>query len=195
MKLDRSSIAFLHAYPKLAKMSEMDRRDVLRRKTGCASAGDDGFFKHTFEAAMAAYETILWQRVEAGDVPDPRACSKCGRRMVRRQGGYGECPEGCEKRKVMAWEQRYWRRNITGPGMASSSQVNKIRELWAMLGDYLPADQRTDAYLHGIFEQAGGALADGLLRDGEIQWERLPATGAGMVIEALKDRLGRAIRN
>lgn len=195
MKLDGKSIAFLHTYPKLAGLSDPDRRDILRRHTGCASASDDGFYKHTFEAAMAAYEAVLWQRVELGVVPDPRACTKCGRRLVRAKGLVGECPEGCETRRVQAWEPRYWRRNITAPGMASSAAVHKLRELWGILADYLPEADRHETYLFSILKHAHSPLAKDVLQGGQIQWERVPAVACGLGIEAVKDRLKHQVKN
>ena len=194
MRLDAKSIAFLHLYPKLAGLSDPDRRDILRRHTGCASASDDGFFKHTFEGAMAAYEAVLWDRVELGLVPDPRACRMCGRRMVRGQGRNGTCPEGCETRMVQAWETRYWRRNITAPGMASSAAVHTLRQLWGLLAERLPAEDRGDEYLFRILKQAHSPLSGGVLAANGIQWEQLPAVACGLGIEAVKDRLRQAVK-
>ena len=195
MILDAQSKAFLHVYPNLAGLGEKDRRDILRTHTGCASASDDGFFKHTFEAAMAAYEAILWQRVEMKIVPDPRACTVCGRRMIRTgKGKKGACPEGCETRNITAWETHDWRRNITRRGMASSAAINKLRELWTMLLDYLPPDEQNDTYLHGIIKQAAHKVPAGLLLGGCIQWQDLPSPACSLAIEAIKDRLRHAVK-
>lgn len=195
MKLDGKQIAILHAYPKLAGLSEPDRRDVMRRHSGCASASEDLWEQHTFENAMAAFETILWTRVATGVCKDPRLCRQCGRRLVRLQHGYGECPEGCEKRKVYSWDMNYWRSKVTMPGVANSRLVHKVRELWAMLCDYLPADERTDRYLHGIIEQATNRASPLLILGGQIQWDRLSPEEANFAIEALKDRLRNAVKD
>lgn len=194
MKLDAKSIGFLHLYPKLAKLSDPDRRDILRRHTGCATCSDDGFFAHTFEAAMAAYEAVLWQRVEMGVVPDPRACTKCGRRMLRQRDGSGLCPEGCGSGRVKAWETHYWRRNITEPGMASSQAIHKLRELWGLLSERLPPQDQGFDYLFAILKSAHAPLRADVLTATGIQWERLPSVACGLGIEALKDRLRYAIR-
>lgn len=194
MKLDAKSIGFLHLYPKLARLSDPDRRDILRRHTGCATCSDDGFFKHTFEDAMAAYEAVLWQRVEMGVVPDPRACTKCGRRLARQRNGHGSCPEGCETRAVKAWETHYWRRNITAAGMASSQAVHKLRELWALLAERLPDEERGDGYLFAILKQAHRPLRDDVMGEAGIRWERLPAVACSLGIEAMKDRLRQAVK-
>lgn len=196
MKLDGKSIAFLHAYPNLAGLGDQDRRDIMRRNSGCASASDDGWFKHTFEAAMAAFEIVLWDRVEAGLCKDPRNCRVCGRGLKRKCNGYGECAEGCERRKVFAWERNYWRRNITAPGMASSAQVAKLRELWALLCDYLvPGYETCDAYLFSVLCKAFPKMPDAVLQEEAIQWEKLPALAASFGIEALKDRLRYAVKD
>ena len=187
--------ALLHIYPDLAGMSDLERREVLSRIAGVVSSSDPALSQSGYEHAMAAYETILWDRVQRGLIRDPRDCRRCGRRMKPIAGSsYAECPEGCEKRKVYAWAQDYWRKKAPVGFMANSRLVWKIRELWSLLKDYLPEDEQNDHYLAGIMAHAGTGHEPGFFLEGaHLAWHKLDARLAHDVIEALKDRLTHAV--
>ena len=192
--------ALLHIYPQLARISEADRRNMLQRSAGVVSAGDPALTQTGFERAMALYETVLWDRVDRGLAPDPRACPVCSRVMKPGRAGMGECPEGCGARKVYAWSRDYWRKKLPSSGQANSRCIHKLRQLWAIIMDYLPEDQRTDAYLAGILYHAQPARhrpesPKSMLESGGVMaWQRLTMTQSLVGIEALKDRLSYAVR-
>lgn len=192
--IKRKQIALLHVYPKLAGLTDLARRQVLEAHTGCTSTKDEFMDHHLYELAMAAYETLLWDRVLRKLCPDPRACRTCGRRLTQLANGDGQCPEGCETRKVYAWTQYYWRNKVVKPGQADSRQVFKLREAWTLLRDYLPEGFcRTEAYLAGIIQQATGRDIPDLVSGESMQWERLTPQAAIFGIEAVKDRLRSAV--
>lgn len=193
--------ALLHIYPQLAGLAELERRQVLERAAGAVSASDPGLTQEGFERAMAAYECILWERVDRKACADPRACRVCGRVMRSAPGGIGACPEGCETRKVYAWSRDYWRKKLPASGHANSRLIWKIRELWGLLLDYIPENDRTELYLAGIIYHSLSSshrpphgVGAFLNQSGRIAWEHLTAPQALMAIEALKDRLAYAVR-
>ena len=186
--------ALLHIYPDLAGMNDLERRDVLRRSTGAVSSADPAVTQEGFERAMAAYETVLWDRVDRGQVKDPRLCTKCGRPLQASVNGMGTCREGCETRKVYAWSRDYWRQRLPRDHAANSRVLWKLRQLWDLAQDYLPESDRTDAYLAGICCKAAkrGSPA-ALLISCQIQRDKVSAQQAHGGIEALKDRLAHAV--
>jgi hypothetical protein len=185
--------AFLHIYPDLASMSDQDRRDVLVHAAGVESSADPRMTHDGVNRAMAAYETILWYRVDKAVVPDPRKCPVCGRPMRHIGNGYGDCPEGCvSRRRIHAWDRTYWRQRLPAQNGANTRQIWKIKELWSLLQDYLPEESRTDVYLAGIIEKA--APRAGIYANGAIAWQNLAESAAHLAIEALKDRLRYAVR-
>ena len=117
-----------------------------------------------FDVVMSWLEALLWDRVDAGLVPAPAG-------MVR----------------------DYWRNKAPDSGMINSRMRWKLNNLWALLTDYLPTEERTEAYLAGICEKACGRELAGLLHEGCIQWERLPQSAALLALEAMKDRLKHAV--
>jgi len=187
----------LHIYPDLAGLDGAHQRRVLLSNAGVESSADPNLSQEGFERAMAAYEALLWDRVDRGVVPDPRHCRKCGRAMERGAPGRPDrCPEGCERRKVNAWTRDYWRQKLPADrGGANSRQIWKLRELWTLLQDYLPEAEQADSYLAAIISRT--APDDGpqsLLEGTSLAWHRITAQQAHRAIEALKDRLAHAVR-
>jgi len=80
----------------------------------------------------------------------------------------------------------HWRRRLPTGGGLNSRQANRIRELWTDLVPYLPDAERTDNYLTGIAAKATG------YRCADV-WH-LKAWQAGLLIDALRDRLHYAVR-
>lgn len=183
--------AFLHIYPDLAHMSDQDRRDVLTHAAGVMSSSDPRMSHDGVDRAMAAYEAILWARVDHGVVADPRTCAVCGRPMRHVGSGIGQCPEGCGSRKVHAWDRDYWRKRLPDDHGANSRQLWKLKELWTLLKDYLPESERNESYLAGIIGQGGQPIME---QGRSIAWHRLKSGQANIAIEALKDRLRYAVR-
>ena len=110
-------------------------------------------------------------------------------RMV--QGGFGECQEGCGRRKVYAWHPRHWRNTIPQGNGANSRQIWKLRQVWTLLQDYLPEDQRTEDYLAAMISTATGQF---LHVPGAFPWHTLTTRQCLLAIEACKDRLAYAVR-
>ena len=182
--ITRREIALVHVYAKLAALPDTERRQLMLRVAGVYSSRQ--LDQAGFEAVMAELESVLWTRVDAGLVHDPRTCTRCRAPLRRLKGGHGACPEACERRKVYAWDPRYWRRKLPADGAANSRQQRKIRQLWTLLQDYLPPDERNDAYLAGLIRKAS--------RDSSAALDALTAAQAHRVIEALKDRLSYSVK-
>lgn len=82
----------------------------------------------------------------------------------------------------------YWRQRLTGPGQMNTRQAHSIRDdLWPKLCALLPEAERTPQYLAGIASKACGRRLDSV-------WE-CNAWQAGLVVDALKDRLRWALRH
>jgi len=199
-QVDARQLGMLHRYPDLAGMSDPERRQVLLDLTGQNSSR--GLAQAQFELVMAEFEQILWDRVDVGAVPDPRLCRVCARPLQPvGKAGAGACPEGCERRNVVAWQRDYWRRRVVSIGSASSRQAWMLRRYWNMLCEYLPEDRRSHDYLAAIVCHASdphsASHAERLARiwrSGAIQWSALTATECHKAIEAIKDRLRHAVR-
>lgn len=191
--------ALLHIYPEIAGLSDPDRRDILQRCAGVVSTGDPHINQEGFERAMASYEQILWDRVEKGLLKDPRVCSRCGRALKPApQGRRSQCPEGCESRRVYSWTRDYWRKRLPAAAMANSRQIWKLRQLWALLLDYLPEEERNEFYLAGIVAHCtpGGVDPRALLESPFVMaWHRVTSQQAHLSTEAIKDRLRYAVRD
>jgi hypothetical protein len=181
--------ALLHVYPAAAGLDDVHRREIMQRNSGCVSAADREFTQEGFELTMAAYEAILWDRVERGEAVDPRKCRACGRVLRRVAATIGECPEGCGRRSVCSWSTTYWRSRIPSVGSANTRQLWKLRELWSLLQDYLPETDRSDAYLAAVIAHASGSP----VRCPFII-ETITTRQAHLAIEAIKDRLSYAVR-
>lgn len=122
--------AILHHYARAAALQEMEYRALLKRVANVASAADPDMTQHGFEAAMAALETILFERVDRREVPWPRRISA----------------------------RTYWRdrANQNRPGRINSRQFQRIMQLWTQLGEWMSDAQRTPAYFAGIVAKATG---------------------------------------
>lgn len=80
----------------------------------------------------------------------------------------------------------YWRQRLTKGGAWNARQRYRIEQLWEQLRPWLPEDQRTPQYLAGIASQAAASRVRDIYE--------LKAWQAGLLIDALKDRLKYAIR-
>ena len=128
--LHPSQFKFPHIYARAANLPEVTYRAYLRELAGVNSCSDASFEQAGFEAVMAALETVLWDRVDRGLVPDPRRSSR------------------------YISSRDYWRRKQPPSGMMTTRQSWLIRELWRHLQPWLPADDRNPAYLDGIIRKA-----------------------------------------
>lgn len=161
---------WIHTYADLAGLSRSEYEALLQSQCGVISSTE--LDHESFEVAMAAVEAILWQRVEAGHVPDPR-----------RQKAFAHLAP------------MYWRLKVPAQGMINSRQRYKIEKYWTLLADYLQPEERTDAYLAGIIARTTGLhTADLIGPDGWMLWDVIPASAARLSIEAIKDRLKFAVR-
>lgn len=161
--------AILHIYLAAAKIPHAEYVEILHRATGKRSSRD--LDQSGFDHAMAAVEAVLWQRIELGRVPDPRD-----------SGG---------------WKYNnpvYWRDKVPVAGNANGRTVYKVKELWALLADYMPEGCRDAYYLASIIHKAAGRKVHGLVSEGAIRWDRLTADAGRLAVEALKDRLAHAIK-
>jgi hypothetical protein len=91
---------------------------------------------------------------------------------------------GRKPRKIQDWY--YWRNRYRAPGLATHAQLHAITDLWAQFIPYLPESERSDQYLMGIAIHATGSKIAAL--------HSLRSHQAGLLIDALKDRMRYAIR-
>lgn len=154
----------IHKYAKAARLDEASYRSLLKETTGRPSS--KGMTNAQFDLAMAAIEGALFARVAAGKCPDPD------------------------------WIQNeyHWRQRVPAAGFANTRLLHRLRELWALLCDYLPASDRCDAYLAGIIRQSTGREIHNLLQEGRLSWTAIPASAASLAITALQDRLQHAVK-
>lgn len=159
----------IHIYAHAARLADQDYRALLREHTGLASCANPSFSHADADAILAALEAVLFARVSAGLVPDPRP----GSRWIR--------------------DEYYFRRRISTPsasGYAANAtpinarQFHLIQQLWLQLSEFLDAPHTSDAYLAAIIVQSIGHSAPILA---------LTRRQAGMLIDALRDRLKYAI--
>ena len=127
----------LHIYAAAARLPDPIYRDYLLRSAGVSSATDRGLTQSGFDCAMATLETVLFQRVHAGEVANP-----IGRNLYIRS-------------------EFHWRLKQPRPGMINSRQAHKIEELWTRLLGYLAWDDRNLLYLGGIIRKATGKADPG----------------------------------
>jgi len=154
----------IHKYAKAARLDEASYRSLLKEATGRPSS--KGMTNAQFDLAMAAIEGALFARVAAGKCPDPD------------------------------WipNEYHWRQRLPAAGYANTRLIHRLRELWALLCDYLPDADRCDAYLAGIIRQATGREHHAPLVDGRLTWTAIPSTSASLAITALQDRLLHAVK-
>lgn len=124
--LQKSQKIIIHEYSRAARLSDPAYRDILHARAGVGSAADKDFSQSGFDQVMAALETVLFERVERGDVPDPLGHS----RYIR--------------------SERYWRDRLDTHGRINSRQYQRIRQLWDQLCKWLPDDKCNTGYLAGI---------------------------------------------
>jgi len=163
MAISNRQKAILHIYKAAAALSEPTYRNYLRTYGGVQSSADPRLSQSGFDSIMAALETILWQRVDLGSVPDPRA----------------------RGRKIAS--THYWRSRCPDNGLINNRQLHCIEQLWSQLTEFLPDEQCSDVYLRGIARKATGQEVGSLFI--------LAHKSAGLLIEALKDRLAWSIRS
>jgi hypothetical protein len=125
----------MHHYPRVAGLSQATYHRVLLSCAGVRSAADRAMSQDGFERCMAAFETMLAERVAQGQVPSP-----VGR-----------------DRWILSLF--YWRRKVPADGCANSRQVYRIRQMWDLLSDSLPHSHRTHDYLHRIITRCIGQSA------------------------------------
>ncbi len=154
----------LHHYPRVAGISDATYRRVLATCAGVRSAAEDAFTQEGFERCMAALETMLAERVAQGIVQSP-----VGR-----------------DRHILSLS--YWRRRLPHDGCANSRQIRRIRQLWDLLSDVLPPEDRSMPYLLRIATRAMG-------RSAPMDCTQWSSVEAGWVLDALTDRLAYAYRS
>jgi len=82
--------------------------------------------------------------------------------------------------------ETHWRDKLPKAGYINSRQHHRIRMLWDHLKRYLPEAKHTDTYFGGIIAKCVGR---------STQLYNLTNQEAGHVIDALRDRIGYAVRN
>lgn len=154
----------IHVYQRAARLSDPVYRDILHAHAGMASAADPEFTQSGYEQVMAALETVLFERVDTGEVPDPIGRSR------------------------YIHDRNYWRNkaNRQSGGRVNSRQYDLIMRLWTQLGEWQEDSERTPEYFAGIVARATGKT--------DIGVSALTSSQAWCVIEALKSRLAHALK-
>jgi len=124
--LNRTQKIIIHEYARAARLADPIYRDLLHHHAGMASAADKDFSQPGFDQVMAALETVLFERVNRGEVPDPIGHS----RYIR--------------------DETHWRERLTPAGRINSRQYHRIQQLWSQLQEWIPDGECTTAYLAGI---------------------------------------------
>jgi hypothetical protein len=127
----------IHEYKRAADLCDAEYRLLLDRNAGCTSSAATSFGQREFDLVMAAMETVLFLRVDAGQVPNPIGKSR------RIQSAF------------------YWRKRLTPSGMISRRQANRIENLWHELQCHLLPSQRELPYLAGIIQNSTGKTGIG----------------------------------
>ena len=130
--IQSSQKRLLHIYAHAAGLSDPTYRNHLVQAAGVSSAADPNLTQSGFESAMASLETVLFQRVAAGEVPDPRGRSR------------------------YILEEYYWRNKLPRSGLINSRQAHRIESIWQQLCQWLPAENRNLEYLGGIVRKSTG---------------------------------------
>lgn len=94
----------------------------------------------------------------------------------------GLCPPPASPRIA---NLHYWRNRLPRVGAANTRQIHRLYDLWRTLRPILPDNQRTDGYLLAVASRACGSPIAALTS--------LTASQAGLLLEALKDRLAHAL--
>ena len=139
MALVTKQKALLHIYAAAADLPDPIYRRILAEASGCVSAADREFSQSGFDLAMAKLESVLFDRVHRGLVPNP-----IGRvRWIGRED--------------------YWRQRLPASGYINTRQHHRIVDLWETLIGRLPLEQRTTSYFAGIVRHATGKTDLGVL--------------------------------
>lgn len=124
--LNRTQKIIIHEYSRAARLSDPAYRDILHSRAGVGSAADRQFSQSGFDQVMAALETVLFERVERGEVPDPIGHSH----YIR--------------------DESHWRDRLGQHSRINSRQYHRIKQLWDQLCEWLPDDRCNAGYLAGI---------------------------------------------
>lgn len=124
--LNRTQKIIIHEYSRAARLSDPAYRDILHVHAGMSSAADQNFTQPGFDHVMATLETVLFERVDRGEVPDPIGHS----RYIR--------------------DESHWRNRLGQNGRINSRQYERIKQLWDQLCEWLPDDKCNAGYLAGI---------------------------------------------
>lgn len=122
----------IHTYATAAGLSRMEYVALLKGVSGVASTKDPDFTQSAADRFMAAIETILFDRVGRGEVPNPIGRS----RIIR--------------------SEYYWRHRLPKAGYINSRHLALINRLWDQLCEFLEPEQRTPIYFAGIVHKATG---------------------------------------
>lgn len=133
MSLQPKQKFLLHHYARAAALEEPHYRALLQANAHVPSAADRRFAQDGFDRAMAALESLLFDRVERGIVLDPLSR---GDRWIR--------------------SRTHWQRRLPAAGLINTRQAHKIAELWARLQESLPPASRQLSYLCGIIHKSTG---------------------------------------
>ena len=124
--LNRTQKIIIHEYARAARLADPSYRDILHAHAGMSSAADRNFTQPGFDQVMAALETVLFERVDRGEVPDPIGHS----RYIR--------------------DESHWRDRLGQHGRINSRHYHRIKQLWDQLCEWLPDDKCNAGYLAGI---------------------------------------------
>jgi len=136
--IEQRQKGLVHLYKNRAKLSEPTYRGILRSKAGVNSCADPSFSQSGFDAVMAAIETILFHRVDAGEISNPIGTV----RQIR--------------------DPYYWRNRLPKSRGINSRQLHRIEQLWAQLKEWLPDHHCSRDYLLGIAHKSTNRRIDGL---------------------------------
>jgi hypothetical protein len=126
----------LHIYAAAAGLSDPDYRRIIARHAGERSAASAEFTQSGFDGAMAALETVLFDRVDQG---------------------LADCPVENGNRWIRSRD--YWRRKLPHASRINSRQAFEIRRLWELLTDHLPEAKANPSYFAGLVAKATGRPA------------------------------------
>ena len=154
----------IHIYKEAAELTEAYYRELLVRHAGYRSAAAKSFPQHGFDLVMAALETVLFDRVDQGIVPDPIGSN----RHIR--------------------SRDYWRGRLVQTGMINTRQLHQITALWNQLAPMIGfADPNAPNAMHYIMRIVCRSIGREI-----VGLESLSLSEASNLIDALKDRLSYA---
>jgi len=121
----------LQTYRRAAGLEDAGYRRILRENAGVNSSKSPDLTQSGYDLVMSAIETVLWQRVDLGEVPDPL---KTPGSIIR--------------------SRNYWRRRNPDPARINSRQIYKIEQVWNDLCRFLPVEKRNAGYFAAIVRKA-----------------------------------------